>query len=52
MVGNYAVRLKFDDLHDTGLYTWSYLYKLGRERDRIWGEYLKALAEKGLSRDP
>lgn len=51
-VGNYAVRIKFDDLHDTGIYSWAYLYKLGRDKDRIWQEYLAALAEHGLSRDP
>jgi DUF971 family protein len=51
-VGNYAVRIKFDDLHDTGLYSWRYLYELGRDQETIWAEYLKALAEKGLSRDP
>jgi DUF971 family protein len=51
-VGNYAVRIKFDDLHDTGLYSWRYLYELGRDQEKIWAEYLKALAEKGLSRDP
>ena len=41
-VGNYAVRIIFDDGHDTGLYSWDYLYKLGRERKAIWGAYLKA----------
>lgn len=51
-VGNYAVRIIFDDLHDTGLYSWSYLYKLGKEQDRIWAEYLAKLSEKGLSREP
>jgi DUF971 family protein len=51
-VGNYAVRLTFDDLHDTGIYSWPYLYKLGHERERIWGEYLDALKAKGLSREP
>ena len=51
-VGNYAVRIKFDDLHDTGLYSWEYLYRLGREYDRRWAQYLAALAEKGLSREP
>jgi len=51
-VGNYAVKLVFDDLHDSGLYTWSYLYELGRDRDRLWQSYLDALAERGLSRDP
>ncbi|MPY72983.1 MAG: DUF971 domain-containing protein [Alphaproteobacteria bacterium] len=51
-VGNYAVRLKFDDLHDTGIFSWRYLYNLGREKDRVWQAYLDALAERGLSRDP
>jgi DUF971 family protein len=51
-VGNYAVRIKFDDLHDTGIYSWRYLYNLGREKDRLWREYLDALAERGLNRDP
>lgn len=51
-VGNYAVRIKFDDLHDTGIFSWRYLYNLGREKDRVWQAYLDALAERGLSRDP
>lgn len=51
-VGNYAIRIKFDDLHDTGIYSWDLLYIMGEEKDRIWQEYLDALAEKGLSRDP
>ncbi len=51
-VGNYAVRLKFDDLHDTGLYSWDTLYEMGERHDELWGAYLKALEEKGLSRDP
>ena len=51
-VGNYAIRIKFDDLHDTGIYSWSYLYKLGRERDEIWSAYLAELERRGLSRDP
>jgi len=41
-VGNYAVRIGFDDGHDSGLYSWAYLYKLGAEKDRIWAEYLRA----------
>jgi DUF971 family protein len=49
-VGNYAVRIVFDDGHSTGIYAWSYLLKLGRERARIWDAYLKALEAKGLSR--
>ncbi len=51
-VGNYAVRIKFDDLHDTGIFSWAYLYRLGREKDQLWQAYLDALAEHGLSRDP
>ena len=51
-VGNYAVKIKFDDLHDTGIFSWSYLYKLGEEQDEIWADYLAALDAQGLSRDP
>ena len=50
-VGNYAVRIVFDDGHDTGLFTWSYLQTLDREREPRWAEYLSSLAQKGLSRD-
>ena len=41
-VGHYALRIGFDDGHDSGLYSWAYLYKLGSEQDRIWAEYRKA----------
>ena len=41
-VGNYALRIGFDDGHDSGLYSWAYLHKLGAEKDRIWAEYVKA----------
>lgn len=41
-VGNYAVRIGFDDGHDSGLFSWAYLFKLGAEKDRIWAEYRKA----------
>jgi len=51
-VGNYAVRIKFDDLHDSGIFSWQYLYRLGRDQDQIWQAYLDTLAAKGLSRDP
>ena len=51
-VGNYAIRIKFDDLHDTGIFSWTYLYELGRRQDELWAGYLKALAERGLSREP
>ncbi|CUA94468.1 MULTISPECIES: gamma-butyrobetaine hydroxylase-like domain-containing protein [Pannonibacter] len=50
-VGNYAVRLHFDDMHDTGIFTWSYFLELAHEEDRHWGTYLRELEEKGLSRD-
>ncbi len=49
-VGNYAVKIVFDDGHDTGLYTWSYLSLLGREKDKRWAQYLKELQAKGLDR--
>ncbi len=51
-VGNYAVRIKFDDLHDTGIFSWQYLYRLGRNQDEIWQAYLSALEAQGLSREP
>lgn len=51
-IGNYAIRISFDDLHDTGIYSWRYLYELGANRPRLWDEYLAALALRGLSRDP
>ena len=51
-VGNYAIRIKFDDLHDTGIYSWRYLYELGLKQDELWQAYLAALAERGLSREP
>lgn len=49
-VGNYAVRLRFDDMHDTGIYTWDLLRDLGSRRDRHWAEYLAELGAKGLTR--
>jgi len=51
-VGHYAVRIKFDDLHDTGIFSWEYLRQLGEDQEKIWQTYLAALAAKGLSRDP
>jgi ATP-binding protein involved in chromosome partitioning len=50
-VGNYAVRIVFDDGHDTGLFMWSYLHLLSLEKDKRWAEYLAELEAKGLSRD-
>jgi DUF971 family protein len=51
-VGHYAVRIAFDDLHDTGIYSWDVLHQLGIEHAERWAEYERALALKGLSRDP
>jgi DUF971 family protein len=51
-VGNYAVRILFDDLHDTGIYSWSYLHQLGVEYEQRWRAYVDALAANGLSREP
>ena len=50
-VGNYAVKLVFDDGHDSGLFTWDYLYRLGAEETTIWARYQSELDAKGLSRD-
>ncbi len=49
-IGNYAVRLVFDDLHSTGIYSWDYLLNLGRNRASYWQGYLDELAAKGLTR--
>jgi DUF971 family protein len=51
-VGNYAIRIRFDDLHDTGIYSWTYLYGLGERQEEIWARYLAELEARGLSRDP
>lgn len=51
-VGNYAVRIIFDDLHDTGIFSWSYLHQLGVEYEERWRAYVAALAVRGLSREP
>ena len=51
-VGNYAVRIRFDDLHDTGIYSWSYLYELGLRQEELWRRYLEGLRAQGLSREP
>ncbi|WP_373288587.1 gamma-butyrobetaine hydroxylase-like domain-containing protein [Brucella endophytica] len=50
-VGNYAIRITFDDRHDTGLFTWTYLRQLGLEKETRWQAYLDELAQKGLSRE-
>ncbi|MCR4379101.1 MAG: DUF971 domain-containing protein [Rhodospirillales bacterium] len=51
-VGNYAIALKFDDLHDSGIYTWDTLYAFGAHQEVMWAEYVKAIEAAGLSRDP
>ena len=51
-VGNYAVRIAFDDLHSTGIFTWDYLLELGRNHETYWRQYLRELQEKNLSRAP
>src|SRR5215467_12619529 len=49
-IGNYAVRLVFDDMHSTGIYSWDYFLALGRNREAYWQDYLDDLAGKGLTR--
>ena len=51
-VGHYAVRIKFDDLHDTGIFSWEYLHRIGETQDELWQKYLSALEAQGLSREP
>lgn len=51
-IGNYAVKLTFDDTHNTGIFTWSYLAALGREQAGRWAGYLRELESKNLSREP
>ena len=49
-IGNYAVRLVFDDMHSTGIFSWDYLLELGRNHDAYWQDYVDELAAKGMSR--
>lgn len=51
-IGNYAVRLLFDDGHHTGIFSWTYLYELGTEQDEKWRAYLKRLEQAGHRRKP
>ena len=51
-VGNYALQLFFDDGHNTGIYSWEYLYQLGRDHSDNWNAYLQQLGQAGQSRDP
>jgi DUF971 family protein len=49
--GNYAVRIGFDDMHDTGIFTWTYLRELGERGPELFSTYEEELREKGMSRD-
>ena len=51
-VGNYAVRIVFDDMHSTGIFSWDYLHELGHNREDYWREYLGELAAQNLVRSP
>ena len=51
-VGNYAIRIKFDDMHDTGIYSWDTLYDYGQRQKEMWQDYLDAIEAESLSRDP
>lgn len=51
-VGHYAIRPTFSDGHDTGIYSWDYLYELGLHQDEMWQRYLERLAAAGATRDP
>lgn len=50
-IGNYAVKLSFDDMHDTGIFGWDYLHELGRDHATRWARYLEELEERGLTRE-
>jgi DUF971 family protein len=51
-IGSYAVQPTFSDGHSTGIYSWDYLYWLGKNRDTLWQQYLERLEEAGASREP
>ena len=51
-IGHYAIRIVFDDGHDTGLFSWDYLQQLGAEKTKRWFEYESRLAQQGMSREP
>jgi DUF971 family protein len=50
-VGNYAVQPRFSDGHDSGIFSWDYLYHLGSQQDQLWADYERRLAEAGVGRD-
>lgn len=51
-VGNYAIRIEFDDMHNTGIFSWQFLHELGQCREDEWAAYEEELAKAGKSRDP
>jgi DUF971 family protein len=51
-IGSYAVQINFDDGHDTGIFTWENLYRLGANQDSLWQDYLDRLAAAGANREP
>jgi len=51
-VGNYAVRISFDDMHNTGLFSWAYFNEMAEQQDELWEIYLAELEDKGLKREP
>ena len=51
-VGNYAVKLEFDDGHNTGIFSWDYLISIGRDKKALWDDYLLKLQQAGKTRDP
>ena len=51
-IGTYAIRLHFDDGHDTGIYSWDWLYYLGKNQEQLWQEYLERLEKAGQKRTP
>ena len=51
-VGQYAIRIEFDDMHDSGIYSWEILYTFGLSQDAMWETYIEELRTLGLSRDP
>lgn len=51
-VGNYAVNPVFSDGHDTGIFSWDFLYGMGQNQDMLWARYLQNMADAGASRDP